>query len=1233
MVPGNCDNEKIMKIRHLLTTVKAAMRLQSRLAKYSLALLGVAILSVLTLEAATSPVMLNGIEVHPTRILAQYRNANQLAANAPSLQQVGLAVFRQYSLVPGMVVLEDLNPKDATTNSAAALQSRLLSRMETLRQSGQFEFVEPDYIVHGTATPTDQAFTNGVLWGLRNYGQNGGVAGADISATNAWDLTTGSTNVIVAVIDTGVRYTHRDLRNQMWRNPGEIPANGIDDDQNGFVDDVYGINAINGIGDPSDTEGHGTHVSGTIGAAANDGNPSVGVTWRVRIMGCKFLGDFGGTTSDAITCVNYAVSKGARILNNSWGGGGFSQALLNAINAARAKGVLFIAAAGNGATDNDQDPYYPANYAADNVISVAALDRFDRLATFSQYGAKTVHLGAPGVSIYSSTAGSDTEYQLYNGTSMAAPHVSGVAALILSLYPSADYTEVRQRILLGTVPIPALDRKTTTGGRLNAYKALTLSGTGQLLATVTPPSGSVLLTSSTQPVYVEVSDTFGVYNATVTASIAGLTNLVFTNNGRSPDVVSNDNVYSSVVLVPAVTNPLTMTVVATAPGKVAITNVVNYSVAPPPPNDYFTNATKVPTGGAVYLANNRFATLEPNEPRHNGSTNAAASLWWVWTPTSNTNVFIDLTGSRIDTVLAVYRGSALTNLTAVISTNSDLIQHRPAFVSFNATAGVGYRIAVGAASTNSLGSIQIRIAPGGHFDATPPAVFVNSPLSGLTVSSPFLNITGTAVDPVPNSSGVMEVFVALNGGIAASANGTTNWTAPVFLIPGQNLIEARALDEAGNFSSPLTIQVNYVVPPATNDLFVNALSLTALPEVSSATTTNATKEFGEPAHAGNNGGHSVWWWFRPPADGVLTLSTTNSTFDTLLGLYTGPNVRELTEVASNDDAYPEARRGFSALTQAVRSNQTYYVAVDGFDGVSGDVSLAYNFTPANVFRLTFSTGGGGRVTPDSGDVVSNSTVVLTGMADPYFEFDSWSGSITSTANPLSLVVTSDTTLTAHFRPISFTQDYEDGSLLKLGWSSSGDLPWLVQTDTVLAGSFSARSGAIGDNQSSSLVLTTNFSGGAASFYFKVSSELGWDFLSFHLDGELVQKWSGEIDWTSFLFPMPVGTHTLEWRYSKDSGLSDGLDAAFLDNLNLPLGLPIDASTPAYLQIHRQTDGNLQLLILGQTNREYVIQGATDLTAPIRWQNLSTNTATGGFIEYVDPGAGTNSLRFYRAIVP
>jgi hypothetical protein len=261
-------------------------------------------------------------------------------------------------------------------------------------------------------------------------------------------------------------------------------------------------------------------------------------------------------------------------------------------------------------------------------------------------------------------------------------------------------------------------------------------------------------------------------------------------------------------------------------------------------------------------------------------------------------------------------------------------------------------------------------------------------------------------------------------------------------------------------------------------------------------------------------------------------------------------------------------------------------------------------------------------------------VILTATPDPFFEFDSWTGSFTATVNPLSVVVNSNIELVAHFSPISFTDDFETGDFSRLSWYSSGNVPWTVQNGSnVLAGNFSARSGSIGDGQTSSLLLTEDFRSGPASFYLKVSSEPTWDYLAFYLDGVEQQRWSGELEWTSFSLPLSSGTHTLEWRYTKDPSFSSGLDAAFIDNVRLPIRIPINETSPAHLQIVRQSDGSLILQIQGQADQIYLIQGATNLTAPIIWQNLSTNIASGGVIQFVDPGAGTNSIRFYRAIVP
>ena len=342
--------------------------------------------------------------------------------------------------------------------------------------------VEPNF-VHGLSTttiPTDDRFDE--LWAMNNTRQAGGIVGADIDAPEAWSITTGSSDVVIAVIDTGIDYTHPDLVSNMWTNPGEVADDGIDNDGNGYIDDIHGWDFANNDNNPRDGHGHGTHTAGTIGASAGDGN-IVGVNWNVSLMAMKFLSDSGsGSTSNAIRAINYITMMkndfgiNVVVANNSWGGGGYSYTLNAAIAAAGQAGILFVAAAGNDGENTDYRPHYPSSYNQPNVISVAATTASDALASFSNYGATSVDLGAPGQSILSTLPGG--RYGSWSGTSMAAPHVAGVAGLLAAADPSASIAEIKAAILAGAEPISSLDGKTVTGGRLNAFNSLELLDVG-----------------------------------------------------------------------------------------------------------------------------------------------------------------------------------------------------------------------------------------------------------------------------------------------------------------------------------------------------------------------------------------------------------------------------------------------------------------------------------------------------------------------------------------------------------------------------------------------------------------------------------------------------------------------------------------------------------------------------------------------------------------------------------
>jgi subtilisin family serine protease len=372
-------------------------------------------------------------------------------------------------------------------------QAAAQALVKIYQHSDLVQYAELDQTVQALNDPNDFLFRYGFLWNFKNDGQEGGVADADVDGPEAWDVLTSAPGVIVAVIDTGVRYTHEDLAANMWTNSNEIPGNGLDDDCDGYVDDVHGINAILSNGDPNDDYGHGTHVAGIIGAVGNNGLGGVGVCWRVQIMACKFLDPVGdGTVSDAVRCIDYARSHGAHIINASWGSTTFtSQALSDAIASARDANIIFVAACGNSQGDSDVAPLYPASYKLENVLAVASTNRRDELASFSNYGLTNVHLAAPGEPIYSCWNDSDSGYQYHSGTSMSAAFVSGACALVQALHPGESWRQIIQRVLAGVDQLPSLSGKCITGGRLNLVKAL-----GGTPAPALPATGSEISISS-----------------------------------------------------------------------------------------------------------------------------------------------------------------------------------------------------------------------------------------------------------------------------------------------------------------------------------------------------------------------------------------------------------------------------------------------------------------------------------------------------------------------------------------------------------------------------------------------------------------------------------------------------------------------------------------------------------------------------------------------------------------
>ena len=386
----------------------------------------------------------------------------------------GGVIRRNFKIVPGLTLVElpvGLTVKDA---------------LKTFNKTDSIVHAQPNYLINGVSTlPYDTRFDE--LWGMHNIGQTGGTSDADIDATQAWDTITDS-NIVVAVIDSGIDYTHPDLWDNLWINQAELNGtDGIDDDNNGYIDDICGYDFYNDDSLPYDHHSHGTHCSGIIGAVGNNNEGVTGTCWNVKIMTLRFLNKWGeGSLSDAILCIQYAVDNGAKVLNNSWSIP-YSADLETAIEAADANGVLFVASAGNDGDNTDSSPHYPSGYDCNNIISVMATDDNDERSIWSypdssNYGLTTVDLAAPGTDILSTFPTEKTDYmEIYDlstcyetrsGTSMATPHVAGACALVWAANPQLTHLEVKDYILQGVDKLDSLDDLCVTEGRLNLRRAV-----------------------------------------------------------------------------------------------------------------------------------------------------------------------------------------------------------------------------------------------------------------------------------------------------------------------------------------------------------------------------------------------------------------------------------------------------------------------------------------------------------------------------------------------------------------------------------------------------------------------------------------------------------------------------------------------------------------------------------------------------------------------------------------
>lgn len=622
-------------------------------------------------------------------------------------------------------------------------------------------YVEPDRMVHAEATPNDPSY--GVSWGLNNTGQTGGTAGADISAPTGWDVLTNSGNMIVAVIDSGVRYTHEDMTANMWTNPVEIPNNSLDDDHNGYIDDVYGINALFGNGDPMDdaANGHGTHCAGIIGAVGNNGKAIAGVAWSAKIMALKFLGVEGyGSSSDAIKCIDYARIKGAKVINLAWGGSG-TQALFDCIKRASDAGIILVIAAGNDGLAMQSGLAYPASYSIANLVSVAATDDTDTLASFSNFsnnGSVSPHLAAPGVGILSLDSSSDTATSTRNGTSMAASYASGVFALTRAQFPTDSGADIIYRVLRSVDIVPGLASQVSTSGRLNLSAALTSVNTPDIdnFGNATVLTGNATITSQNRHATSEVSNLLdNVANGNAvwyswTAPSSGPTSVSLASSlfdtrlgvytgaaiGALTSVVTNDNfnnTLQSKVTFDAVAGTTYQIAVA---GKSGATGIFSLAITRPVIlNDDFDAATAF-TGNLTLASplaltgNNTTATSEAGDPRQ---SSAKPSVWWKWTCAADGLYQVDTAGSSFDTTLGVYTGASVNATTEVGYHDNVSSVVKTSLVRWLGTAGVDYYFRV-SGSLNATGTVTLNLS-----------VVPTVSISGMVTSAPGVGLGNVTI--------------------------------------------------------------------------------------------------------------------------------------------------------------------------------------------------------------------------------------------------------------------------------------------------------------------------------------------------------------------------------------------------------------------------------------------------------------------------------------------------------
>lgn len=970
---------------------------------------------------------------------------------------------------------------------------------EALRHWGRADglrYAEPDYIVHALATtPDDPRFNE--LWGLDNTGQSGGQADADIDAPEGWDIRHDASGVIVGIIDSGIRATHQDLAANMWVNAGEVPGNGVDDDGNGYIDDIHGINAITGSGNATDDNSHGTHVAGTVGAVGNNGTGVAGVAWSTQLVALKFLSAGGsGATSDAIECIDYAIAAGAHVLNNSWGGGGFSLSLEDAVGRAESAGVVFVAAAGNAGSDNDRLPAFPASYENPVVVSVASATRSGTRSGFSNTGEQAVDIFAPGSAVLSVGYASDSAYATLSGTSMATPHVAGLVALIAAQFPGDSAVDWINRLYAGGEERPGFEGLVRTGRMANLAGALNTPAVAVQYPEITAPllerflgegeSFDLIVEAGGDPPLNYAWFRDGVLLPEETGPTLTRESAVADDSGEYRVVVSNEA------------------------GRVTSTAQVDIGV----PDAILADALDNPGIGFVTVGDASWSA--DSEVSRIGDRSAGSG---------------DIGDSQVSRLVASLEGPGTISFWWQVSSEVgyDYLQFLVDGVSRAAISGsVGWTERTFELTEGSH-AIEWFYTKDGS---------VSSGADRGWVDGVMFTVNGVTPPAILRGPRNLAVLVGDDASFDAEVVGSEPleyaWFRNDQLIISQDSPELKLKEVTTGDAAEYRVRVS-------ND----AGSRTSAPaRLQVHGGVQAPQIVVDPKPVVVNVGESVRFTvevegtspfqFLWKKDAVLVFDTYRPVLD--IGSVTLGDAGDYrVTVVNREGSATSASATLTVLDASLAPAITDQpVDQEAFSGDRITFAVAASGAPELSYQWRFD---GDPLAGEVGDKL---------ILDPVTAVNAGAYQVV-VSNPFGIAESRPAALGILTEHPDLADGVETDGLLR--WGTRGAADWFLQTADSYDGVDALRSGDVADEQNSRLVT---FIDGPAflTFRWKVSSEDGWDFLRFFVDGELWGEISGETEWLERTALLDAGSHRVEWAFEKDQFVSGGQDAGWLDAVSL-----------------------------------------------------------------------------------